>query len=487
MAIDIGARRELFVDRYLIERLDGVWLKLHEPCSAGVALRFDEPWARPSAGYGTVLLDDDTDRDGAYRRDRYRLYYRKAFGENLDDDGSTQVTCMAESADGINWHRPDLGLYEVAGTRDNNVVWAGLGPTSHNFAPFIDRRPGVSPDERYKALAGTQTTGVLGFVSPDGVHWRMVCQVGAMTGGAITAPLLPSVPGDYRYDSQNVAFWSEHEGCYVCYYRIWRDQVRSIARAVSEDFLHWSEGEAMDFGDTPLEHLYINQTHPYYRAPHIYISLAARFMPGRKVLSDEEGQQYSVGSHRGVGYWQDCSEAVLLTSRGGNRYDRTFMEAFVRPGPDRRNWVSRSNYPALGVVPTPAEDGRAEMSLYVMRHNQQPTAYLERLALRVDGFASLHAPYAGGEMVSVPLRFEGRELELNYATGAAGHVRVELQDGSGEPTKGFTLQDADLLIGDEIGRVVSWSGTTDVSVLGGRVIRLCFDLKDADVYSFQFR
>ena len=49
MVIDIGTRRELFVDRYLIERLDGARLKLHEPCSGGVALWFDEPWARPSA------------------------------------------------------------------------------------------------------------------------------------------------------------------------------------------------------------------------------------------------------------------------------------------------------------------------------------------------------------------------------------------------------------------------------------------------------
>jgi hypothetical protein len=467
VVIDIGTRRELFVDRHLVERLDGTQLELHHPCLGGVALWFDEPWARPSAGYGTVLLDGDT----------YRLYYRKTFGEILSDDGSDQVTCLAESGDGIAWHKPTLGMYEVAGMRDNNVVWAGLGPTSHNFAPFIDRRPDVSPSERYKALAGTQTTGLLGFVSADGIHWRQLRE----------EPLLPSVPGDYRYDSQNVAFWSEHEGCYLCYYRIWRDKVRSIARAFSDDFLHWSPGEAMEFGDTPFEHLYINQTHPYYRAPHIYIALAVRFMPGRKVLSDEEGWQHNVGSHRGVGYWQDCSEAVLLTSRGGKRYDRTFMEGLVRPGPDRRNWVSRSNYPALGVVPTPAAGGREEMSLYVMRHNQQPTSHLERLVLRVDGFASLNAPYAGGEMVSVPLRFEGRELEINYATGAAGHVRVELQDISGTAIEGYALEDADLLIGDEIERVVSWQRNADVSCLADQAVRLRLELKDADVYSFRFR
>jgi hypothetical protein len=35
----------------------------------------------------------------------------------------------------------------------------------------------------------------------------------------------------------------------------------------------------MDFGKTPVEHLYTNQTAPYFRAPHIYVAIAARFMP----------------------------------------------------------------------------------------------------------------------------------------------------------------------------------------------------------------
>lgn len=461
--VELGARRELFLDRHLIDRTDGTRLVLHRPRSGGVALWFDEPWARPGAGYGTVIEDAGT----------YRLTYRKTLAGNGTDDGESQVTCYAESMDGIAWARPNLGLYEVAGTTDNNVVYAGLGPTSHNFSPFIDTKPGIPSSERFKALAGTQTTGLLGFVSPDGIHWRKPQEL----------PLLPAVPGAYRYDSQNVAFWSAHEGCYLCYYRAWANGVRTIARATSDDFLHWSPGETMDFGPTPPEHLYINQTQPYFRAPHIYIALAARLLPGRKVLSDAEGRAFHVGSHKGVGYWQDCSEAVLLSSRGGTRYDRTFMEAFVRPGLDRRNWVSRSNYPVLGVVPT----GPDEMSLYVMRHNQQPTCHLERLVLRTDGFASLSAPFAGGEMRTVPFCFDGHELAVNVSTGAAGNVRVELQDASGAPVAGYALADADPIVGDEIERVVSWQGRTDTSRLAGTPVRMRLSLEDADVFAFRFR
>ena len=84
----------------------------------------------------------------------------------------------------------------------------------------------------------------------------------------------------------------------------------------------------MSFGDTPREHIYTNQTHPYFRSPHIYLAVAARFLPGRQVLSAEEAGRVNVNPN----YFKDCSDAVLMTSRGGNIYDRTFMEGFIRPG-----------------------------------------------------------------------------------------------------------------------------------------------------------
>ena len=147
----------------------------------------------------------------------------------------------------------------------------------------------------------------------------------------------------------------------------------------------------MDYGDAPREHLYTNQTHPYFRAPHLYVSFAMRFFPDRTALSDEAFKRLNVWPNYGRG---ECSDGVFLTSRGGHRYDRTFLEAFVRPGPDPGNWVSRSLMAALGVVPT----GPAEMSLYYQQHAAQKTAHPRRHALRLDGFASVNAPYRGGEI-----------------------------------------------------------------------------------------
>ncbi len=145
--------------------------------------------------------------------------------------------------------------------------------------------------------------------------------------------------------------------------------------------------------------------------------------------------------------------------------------------------MSRTNYPALNVVQT----GPNEMSLYVNQNYGQPTSHLRRYSLRLDGFSAAVAPYAGGELLTKPLTFTGKELALNFATSAAGGIRVEVQDASGKPLSGFALGDAVETIGNEIERVVRWKSGSDVSSLAGKPIRLRFVMRDARLYALQFR
>ena len=454
--IDIGDRRELLVDHELIESLDGVELRLHEPRHAGVALAFDRPWEGRFSAYATVLDDGGL----------YRMYYRglpRAGGE------AEAVTAYAESRDGVTWTKPNLGLHEVGGSKENNVVIA-VNEHARNFSPFIDTRPGVPASERYKAIAGVETKGLLAFVSSDGIRWQQWGSGYIFTEG--------------MFDSHNVVFWSDHEEAYVCYFRTWTEEgfngFRTVSRTTSPDLLNWTAPVAMTFGDTPMEHLYTNGTQPYFRAPHIYVGLAKRFLPEKAAMSVETTQALIKNPERGY----DSSDAVLMTTRGGDRYDRTFMEAFIRPGDTAADWVARDNTPALGLVP--AANGR-ELYIYRMSHYAQDTSHLSRYVLRLDGFVSVHAPFAGGALVTKPFRFVGTELELNFESSAAGELRVELQDESGEPIKGFTANDCELIFGNEISRVVNWTGGRDLAELAGKVVRMRVLMKDADLYSFRFR
>jgi hypothetical protein len=455
--IDIGSRRELFVDELLIGELNGTRLKLHEP----QRLPRNAYPARPTGHYATVIKDGDL----------YRLYYRgdKIPGAHWREGWmryhDQEVTLYAESRDGYHWTKPELKLYKLAEFPDGNVVLDEGLVVNHNFSPFIDERPGVPADQRYKGLGGLTyplgnwpgwktpgerdeviaqhgPSGLRAFVSPDGIHWTKLQEEPVITSGA--------------FDSQNVAFWSPAEQQYACYYRLMNNGVRSIARVTSADFLHWTEPVVMQ-ANQPGEHLYTNGTHPYFRAPHIYLALPTRFMANRSGITD----------------------VVLMAARpGSTTYTRLFQEAFIRPGLGPDGWGNRSNYIAWHVVPT----SDTEMSMYNVNG--------DHLVLRIDGFISIEAGAAEGEFITKPFTFQGSQLEVNESTSAAGRIRVEIQDADGKPIEGYALEDSETIYGDRIRHVVRWGAeqarSADVSRLAGRPIRLRFVMQEASLYSLKF-
>jgi pimeloyl-ACP methyl ester carboxylesterase len=470
--VRLDSRRELFVDRHLIDRIDGARLHMHEPRDEGVAIRLDKPWEGLYSGYSTVIVDA-----AAPPASRYRMYYRGSPVGGLDGNADER-SCVAVSPDGIAWSKPELGLFEFEGSKANNIVLAQAAPVSHNFCPMLDTRPGVPAEERYKAIGGN-VDRLFAYVSADGFAWKKFRDEPILTKGHA------AFPHTHLFDSQNLAFWSEAEGMYVCYFRVW-DGLRRIARTTSADFREWTPAVLMsqvhDGGDgprdAPKEHLYTNQTSPYFRAPHIYLSIAARFFEGRQVLTDAQAKEIGVNPS----YFHDTSDAVLMTSRGGHVYDRTFLEGYLKPGIGPRNWVSRTNYPALNVVPT----GDTHLALYVNQDYAQPTSHIRRYSLRVDGFASVRAGAEPGILVTRPVTFDGSRLRINFATSAGGGVRVGLLDGNGNDLPGFGAGECREQIGNEIERVVEWKGGADVSSLAGKAVRLRFELRDADLFAFRF-
>ena len=472
----VGDDRQLFVDRVLIGQMDGVTLRLHEPVPGGVAIALDRPWEGP-ANFGISVIPLDG---------RYLMYYRAM---TLAKEDLTGVLCVALSNDGVTWTKPGLGLVERDGRGDTNII-ADESGNPLMMDPWLDTRPGVPIDERVKALVSEPLSGEkhTAFKNPKGPK-RLA--VWTSSDGFTFRKLVPQptiishLPN--CFDGGNTMFWSEAEQAYALYYRIYEGdggRGRTMARTTSKDFLNWSEPVAMTYGNTPPEQFYTNNTQPYFRAPHIYVALAARFMEGRGVLTEQQAERIGLESAQGHSYVNDCSDGVLLTSRAGStQYDRTFMEAFVRPGPGPENWVSRTNYPLTGILPY----GPDHMMFWVSRHYMQDTWHIERQILRLDGFVSVNAPHSGGEMLTRPLVFAGKDLELNFRTSAAGYVCVEIQDGAGRALSGYSIKDCPEIIGDEVARTVSWGKGTDVSQLAGQTVQLRFIMKDADLYSFRFR
>src|SRR5690606_5287684 len=185
-------------------------LRLHQPVPREIMMVFDRPWAGASSAFHSIFQDGDV----------YRMYYRGShvvFADGkLDERPHPYVFGYAESRDGINWRRPEVGIFEFQGSKNNNIVL-----TSGNFdgfdakigdaaSMFRDENPAATPDARYKALVryydrATSRNGLLAFKSADGVRWVLMSTEFVITGDPL--------------DSPNLAFWDTVRGEYRAYWR----------------------------------------------------------------------------------------------------------------------------------------------------------------------------------------------------------------------------------------------------------------------------
>lgn len=484
---DIGSRLELFIDDYLIERLEGKAVqRLHHPQPRELVIKHDTPWEGPGSGYHSVFQDDEG----------YKLYYkcwnRDVGPEQTDTIPDSFFLGYAESRDGIHWTKPPLGLHKYSDSKANNIVMtadaiAGLHPDPGHPAVFLDQNPTAAPDARYKAVIRAWSPaggvkGLLAFKSGDGVHWSLMHDKPIITNGA--------------FDSQNLAFWDAHRGEYRAYWRIMKPGgIRAIRTGTSKDFLHWGEFADVSF-ENPVagEEFYTSQIKPYYRAPHIFIGFPVRYIDrgwsaSMKALPDPAHRDWrsSIESRLGTA----LTESLLISSRDGVHFNR-WREAFLRPGIERSGtWSYGQQYIAWHVVETASSLPGAprELSLYASENywSGEKGSALRRYTLRMDGFVSVSASKAGGALVTKPFTFSGDALVLNFSSAAGGDIRVEIQNVEGKPLAGFALEDCEPVFGDSIDRKVIWKNNAGLRALAGKPVRLRFVLSDADLYSFRFQ
>lgn len=442
--VDIGRRLELFVDSFLIETMSGdVSQYVHQPEPKEVVLVTDEPWEGNTSAYYTIFRDGDL----------YRMYYR---GSHVDTETRKpthpEVTCYAESEDGIHWTKPDLGLFEFDGSKENNIVWDGIG--THCFVAFKDGNPDCPPEAQYKGISRGRPRGKRGlyvFQSPDGIHWELMHPDPVITKGA--------------FDSQNLAFWDPYTKQYREYHRIFEDGVRAIMTGTSDDFIHWTDPVLLKYREAPNEHLYTNAVLPYPRAPHILIGFPTRYLP-------KEGQRV---------------EPTFMASRDGITFRRWLKPVIPESAPKDRSG-NRSNYMAWGLLELP--DRPDHYSVYgTEAYYTGPDSRVRRFEYRKDGFVSVRGGAKGGELVTRPIivNDQAERLVVNFKTHQGGSIKVGLETADGQPLEGFEIEDGYALRGDSLQQNVGWEPTPDISGLKGKTIRIRFQLKNADLYAIQLQ
>lgn len=451
--IDVGNRRELFVDDHLIERLSGgakQVLQIPEPRE--LVFTADAAWEGNTSAYFNLFADGDG----------FRMYYRGS-GYDLETEKSLheEYTCLALSKDGIHWTRPELNLFEHAGSKKNNIVWFGTSAT-HNFSAFKDGNPAAPPEARYKAIGAHGKPRA--YHSADGVHWKQVKDQALVSNGT--------------FDSQNIAFWDAARNTYRMYWRINPGSVRGIRTGASADFMKWGDEADLVYPGKPDQaalpyldrvQLYTNAVQTYARAPHLFIAFPTQFIQKSK---DSPPKFYQ-------------TQPLFMSSRDGVTFKRWDEPVISMTAPENRDG-NRGNYAEWGLLHLPGDP--REVSLYATEGKRKygPTR-LRRFTYRTDGFVGIVADKDGGELLTKPLLAAGRHLTVNYKAELGGSLRAELQDADGRPLPGFTLADCEPLTDDELDAPLHWKASAAANPQAPTTpFRIRFVLESATLHAMQF-
>lgn len=486
----IGSEREVFWDDYIVDtEKTTAKTRVHSPVRKELVMSFNEPWEGAHCYFINMFRDTD----------RFRMYYHASNGGSP----SGVRICYAESADGIRWVKPKLGICEFAGSRENNIVLSEKEipdvehPQTDNMFVFKDKNPACPADERYKGVSNCCANGTSAlkcFVSADGLHFRYGWDLYERKS---------------FFDSLNTAFYDPRRNRYFCYFRGWhpsgeligaetspdiegRTLTRDIRVMESEDFHHWSEPKQLDYGKNARDfHLYTNNIEPYYRAPQIYVGFPARYTDRsrwtdnyEKLCGREERLERVRGGVPRFGY--AVTDCLFMCSRDGERFYRP-DEAFLRPGPENDwSWRYGDCFMNAGMfeVPSPFPNEAPELSFLspTKRWTHEKSGnLLHRYGIRVDGFISRYAGFDTAVLETKPFIFSGNKLAINFETAAAGSVYVELTDQNGKTMESFRSAE---LFGNAIDREVGFEG--DLGAMQGKTVRLRFRMSDADLYSFRF-
>ena len=87
-------------------------------------------------------------------RGRFRMWYQSLGAFPALPPADPGYQCYVESADGLHWERPNLGLFDYDGSTANNIIGAssrGYGP-AHGMLDCAAMAADEPPEVRYKAV-----------------------------------------------------------------------------------------------------------------------------------------------------------------------------------------------------------------------------------------------------------------------------------------------------------------------------------------------
>ncbi|NUQ65355.1 MAG: hypothetical protein HUU20_23045, partial [Pirellulales bacterium] len=406
------------------------------------------------------------------------------------------------------WDKPDLGVVEVAGRRDHNIVFNSdmvpQSPTTLSYGPdrfivpttpmtpqgkkaffwAVNKHPRPrDPSEKYIALAIVQDhrRGAHIAASPDGVRWS--CSAAPFW----QTPHDVSSKGD---DCLMHVFFDEAKQKWALYRRIVpefsermiaddRDReragvdryYRSYSYAESEDLKEWKNHQfilAMD-ADDPAD------TELYQFACHKFAGIYVGYVSVYHLRRPQPIDIHLATSRDGIHFTRVCRGTPFIPSGPLGYYDYMAM-ACSQPKPIVVNDTVYIYYAALNFPHDADTSGE----------NSYCTGGAALATLKRDRFISLETGVADAEpcrVITKPFGVRHPRLYLNAATWQKGSIRAEVLTRDWQPIAGFTEAEAKEIQGDALDHPVQWASNADLSKLLGREIRLKFSMTRARIHA----
>lgn len=458
-AVKLCVSPNLFIDDYLIAESRGLKRTTHQPKTLPEpVITRDDP-----TPYVEVLHDPV--------RGCYRMWYNATGREGDSKEWRGVFQAYAESADGIAWQTPDLGLVSMPGKHPNNAIDA---PHRHFGLFLVDDGPGCAdPALRYKLAWFDQNNqnakdGMCVAFSSDGLRFR------EHEGN----PVMPR----YGADGEQTLVSDAIEGCwdpmkqqYIAGCKVWGTGYpgkvrnapegwrRTVGIVTSKDFITW-EGPRVVLTPDPNTMDEFNNMKVMVRG-NLYIGFLHVL---RDYLAATPGQP--VGGIR---------TTELATSRDGihwTRHAEPFCDRDPRPGAWNHAMADYADSIIIG------DKEYVYITGYAVGHKTFTDRSIGMGFLRKDGFVSRDAGPEGGLLKTPPAALPGEGLTVNAVV--RGELKVRLVDGKGKALPGFDWQDCIPVRGDSVAHRIGWRG--EPALPTSEPVSLEFSLHDGELYAFDF-
>ena len=479
--VHVGHKRQLLMDRYVVDDLNGCHRTVHQPVKHpdNPIISAEQPYegAGPNS-WGTILREPETGL--------FRIWTSVHDLSMFRRDGKVPAVKRVhyyESDDGLSWRRPELGLCEYAGSKTNNIIMNNCLADYVYVLPLPKR---MHDRGHYgmlycNALANDQIPDpenmhhMRSFVafSDDGIHWN-------------DAPENPVWCG--RTDTNNCIVYNAERDVFMMYRRatINAGEIRRIAYSESKDLISWTQPINI-FGHDELDPIGLyGMAVSSYEGIYWGFLMRLHYHP-----AFEEGKAL-------VGGKDNTMDTELAWSRDSIHWERhPLRPAFIptsAPYGESYDWGQ-----VRGMANIIEIDD--EIRIYyagheylhapgILRDDDPKTTHICLATLRRDGFVSIDSGPYGGYMLTKPVTYPGGKLHINARTKEDGFVRVAVREGQGvrdgEWPEEWQFDHSAPFLGNNLDHIMAWQHGKSIEVFPSETLRLHFWMEKAELYSFWF-